>query len=149
MPLRGRLCRGANKRILLAAVAASLAGTAQAQVLPLGNPGVQVTASATGTTGAVVATLPAAVGKLTWVCGAYVTGNEAATGAVVNVTIANIVTGSMVIPISHPVTPNVGTLSLAFNPCIPGNAPNTAVTVTSAADAAGTNVAVAAWGYQR
>jgi hypothetical protein len=119
-------------------------------------PGVGVTAgqtavisSATGTTGAVVATLPGVASKFTYICGFYATGNEAATGAVVAVTVAGMVSGSMVFNISHPVTPSLGIANQSFTPCLPSSAVNTAITVTSAADAAGTNVSVAAWGYQQ
>jgi hypothetical protein len=36
-----------------------------------------------------------------------------------------------------------------FNPCLPGSAQNTAVTVTSPATADASTVAVNAWGYQQ
>lgn len=108
-----------------------------------------VTSSATGTTGAVVATLPAAAGKTTYICGFNATGNEAATGAIVAVTVAGTISGSLNYFIAHSVTPTLGNLNNTFTPCVPSSAVNTAITVTSAADAAGTNVAVTAWGYQQ
>lgn len=110
---------------------------------------IPVTSSATGTTGAVVATLPGTAGRFTYLCGFTATGNEAATGAIVAVTAAGTVSGSLNFNISHPVTPALGTLVEAFNPCVPSSGQNTAITVTSAADAAGTNVAVSAWGFQQ
>jgi hypothetical protein len=108
-----------------------------------------VTSSATGSTGAVVATLPAAVGKTTYLCGAYVTGNTTTTANVTTVTVANTISGSLVFGVAHPVTPALGNSFLPdLTPCIPANALNTAITVTSAADAAGVSVSVTAWGYQ-
>lgn len=114
---------------------------------PLGS--TPVTSSATGTTGAVVATLPAVAAKFTYICGFTATGNEAATGGIFAVTVAGTVSGSLNFNISHPVTPTLGVLSITLTPCVPSSAVNTAITVTSAADAAGANVAVSAWGYQQ
>lgn len=105
------------------------------------------TSSATGSTSAVTATLAASSTLRTYLCGFTATGNEAATGAVVAVTVAGTVTGSLNFNISHPVTPTLGVLTETFTPCVPSSAINTTITVTSAADAAGTNVAVSAWGY--
>lgn len=95
-----------------------------------------------------VATLPAATSRTTYLCGLYASGNEAATGAVVAVTVTGTISGTLNLAVSHPVTPGLGNLNPSFNPCIPANGINTAITVTSAADAAGTNVVVTAWGYQ-
>jgi hypothetical protein len=63
--------------------------------------------------------------------------------------VAGTITGSMVFNIAHPVSPALGSLAPPpMNPCVPASAVKTAITVTSAADAAGVSVSVAAWGLQ-
>lgn len=110
---------------------------------------VEVTSSNTGSTAAVTATLPGVAGKFTYICGFYATGNTTTTANVTAVTVAGTVSGSMVFNIAHPVSPALGTASPSnFSPCISSSAVNTAITVTSAADAAGVSISVAAWGYQ-
>lgn len=95
---------------------------------------------ATGTTGAVVATLPAAVGRLTHITG-FSVGRSAGAGA--TVTVAGLAAGSLLF------TSVAGApLTVAFDPPLPASALNTVITVTSAADGTGVNVNVAAWGIQ-
>jgi hypothetical protein len=120
----------------------------QASQYPQGA--VPVTSSATGTTSAVVATLPGVSGKTTYLCGFNVTGTTSTTANSTAVTVAGTISGSLNFNIQHPVTPSLGNLaSPPMAPCIPASAQNTSITVTSAADAGGSNVAVAAWGYQQ
>lgn len=105
-----------------------------------------ITGNGAGTTGAVVGTLAAAVGKTTYICGFDVSsiGGTAATGPV---TVAGLVGSSMVYQMSS--TAAGITLSRTFTPCIPASAANTAITVTTTANGTATAVDVNSWGYQQ
>lgn len=106
---------------------------------------IPITGNATGTTGAVVGTLAAASGKTTYICGLNVsaTGGTAAIGPI---TVANTITGSLVFELNSSVS---GTnISENFNPCIPANAADTAITTTTTADGTASAVAVNSWGFQ-
>lgn len=106
-----------------------------------------VTASATGTTAATVATLPAFTAKTTYICGFSITSTATAAlaGAAV---VSGTVTGSMNFVQGVGVAPAVGQLNQTFNPCVPSSAVNTAIVTTSAAPGLGGVIAVTAWGYQ-
>lgn len=98
-----------------------------------------------------VATLAAAVGKTTYISGCAITSTGATIGAVVNVTIVGVITGTMTLNYAAPAGVSaMGTpLILNFNPPIPASATNTTIVVTLPALGAGnTNAAVTAWGYQ-
>ena len=133
---------------LTLAFAVSLAGIAFAQVPPGGTtfPGVQITGNASGTTGAVVGTLAAAAGKVTYLCG-FVVSALGGTASIGPITIANLVGSSMVFQLTSSATGVSVTQS--FTPCIPANASNTAITITTTADGTATAVNVGSWGYQR
>lgn len=111
-----------------------------------GVSGTPITGNATGSTGAVVGTLAAAVGKTTYICGFDVSaiGGTAAVGPV---TIAGLTGSSMVYQLSS--TAAGVTLQKTFTPCIPASAQNTAVTITTTADGTATAVDVNSWGYQQ
>lgn len=112
-----------------------------------------VVAVATGTTGAVVATIPAKVGITNWLCGFEVSGSDGTANQRIDpVTVAGISGGSLIyrgiIAWFYaagvvPPPPFVRT----FNPCIPASAPNTAITVTTTADGTATAVNVQAYGF--
>ena len=113
-----------------------------------------VTASATGSTGAITATLPAIAGKTTYICGFQFVGtNATAANTATNVTITGTISGTM--NFGYPTlaagaavanTPPVGE---AFTPCIQASAVNTAIVVNGPALGAGATLATAAaWGYQ-
>lgn len=106
-----------------------------------------ITASATGTTAAVVATLVGTSGKTTYVCGITLTATG--TAAAGNATVAGLVSGTMNFTQGIPATPAVGTLSQSFTPCIPASAANTSIVVTSFAAGTGGVAAASAWGYQQ
>ena len=93
-----------------------------------------VLAAGTGTTAAVTATLPAAAGKVTYICGYRVSPGSAAAAITIQVTVAAAVTFTYAV--GAPVTA-VGvtgaTLSQNFIPCVPASAPNTTIVVTSGA----------------
>ncbi|XUM21057.1 hypothetical protein ACRAVF_27225 [Bradyrhizobium oligotrophicum S58] len=102
-----------------------------------------ITGNATGTTGAVVGTLAAAAGKTTYICGLHV--DATGTGAIGPITIANLVGSNMVMQAT---AGGVNGASQVFTPCIPANAANTAITITTTANASATAVDVNSWGFQ-
>ncbi len=115
---------------------------------------VAVTGSGTGTVGVVTATLAAASGKTTFICGYSYTGTNATLATVGSVTVTGVITATMsfgfttlalgiTIPDPSPLVQN-------FYPCIPGSAVNTAIAVNGPALGSGATLAtVAAWGYQQ
>lgn len=107
-----------------------------------------VTASASGT-GAVTATLPAAVGRTTWICGFTMTNapGTSATGTSANATISGTIGGTLNFAYNS-VTTGQGLLGVAFPICIPGSAANTAIVVSQPAPGTVQTTAVTAWGYQ-
>jgi hypothetical protein len=139
------------RRIILGILLAlAVCGCAFAQPFPRQN-SVIVTNSATGTTGAVVATLPAASGKITYICGFSVSPRSAATAITIQVVV--VANSTFTWAVGAPVTA-VGTtgapLTVPFTPCVPASGTNTTITVTSGAlGTAGINNDVNAWGYQQ
>lgn len=101
-----------------------------------------VAGNATGTTSAVVGTLAAAANKLTTMCDFDV--SAAGTGSVGPVTVAGLLGGSRVYQITAP-----GIISKSFAPCLPASAPNTAITITTTANASATAVDVNSSGTQQ
>lgn len=112
-----------------------------------------ITASATGSTGAVVATLPAVSGKTTYLCGFYYTGtNATAANGATSVTVTGVIGGTM--SFGFPTLalgaaiPNTIPIDEAFLPCVAASAINTAIAVNGPALGAGaTQATVTAWGY--
>jgi hypothetical protein len=113
------------------------------------KPFTQITGNAAGSTAAVVGTLAAATGKLTYICGFNVSA-IGGTASVCPVTVAgttgssqvyqcaaNTAAGAVIVPTN------------VFTPCIPSSAVNTAITITTTADATATAVDVNSWGYQQ
>ena len=124
-------------------------GGVQMCVAPSGNaapcPTTAITGNGSGTTGAVVGTLSGVAGQTTYICGFNVSA-VGGTAAVGPITIANLVTSNMVYQLTSSAT---GTsVGATFNPCIPANAVNTAITVTTTADGTATAVNVNSWGYR-
>lgn len=118
-----------------------------ANPLPVGPGGTQIQGNGTGTTGAVVGTLAAdTTGKTTYLCDFDVSaiGGTAAVGPI---TVAGLSGGSKVYQLSS--TAAGATLSKSFSPCLPANAANTAITITTTADGTATGVDVNSSGYQR
>jgi hypothetical protein len=109
-----------------------------------------ITASTVGTVAAVVATLPAAVGKTTFICGFSMTsgGNTAAVTGLG--TIVGTIGGTLNFAYVAPIAGTQGRLIVNFAPvCVPASAQNTAIVVTQPAAGAGTvEAAVSTWGYQ-
>jgi hypothetical protein len=104
-----------------------------------------ITGNSTGTTGAVVGTLAAAASKTTFICGFSVSaaGGVASVGPI---TIAGLIGSSQVYQLFS--TATGANLVVPFSPCIPASAANTAITITTTADATASAVDVNSWGYQ-
>src|SRR6266404_5318352 len=117
-------------------------------------PGVDITASSGNVAAATAtATLAAATGKVTYICGFAITSAGSTGAAVMSPTITNLVTGTMTFTYT-----TVAGATLANAPlivpfttrCLPANAPNTTIAVSMPSLGAGnTNATVSAWGYQR
>jgi hypothetical protein len=105
-----------------------------------------VVGNATGSTGAVVGTLAGTSGKTTYLCGLIVSaiGGTATIGPI---TIANLITSSMVIQMASTASGNF--INQNFRPCIPASAVNTSITITTTADGTASAVDVNSWGYQK
>lgn len=113
-----------------------------------------ITISATGSTGAISATLPAAAAKFTYICGFNYQGSDATAAVVGNIAVTGTITATMnfgyaalalgaTVPQPPPVIQN-------FSPCVPSSAVNTAIVVTPPTLGAGATLAtVSAWGYQQ
>jgi hypothetical protein len=115
-----------------------MCGTAAGAYVPCS--GTPITASATGTTGAVSATLAATAGRTTFLCSVQI--GEAGTGTA-TATATNTITGTLNYVVAAP-----GNFTVTYNPCIPANAVNTTIPVATAANASATAVAVTATGFQ-
>lgn len=140
---------------LLAALA-----PADAQVIACPNPFVAagkqcvpISASATGSTGAITATLAASAGKTTYLCGVTFTGtNATAANVSTSVTVTGTIGGTMNFGFptlaAGAAIPNQLPLNVSFNPCIAAAALNTSIVVNGPALGAGSTLTtVAAWGY--
>lgn len=107
------------------------------------------TNAATGSTGAVAATLPAVATQFEYICGFNVSAVGSAAGAVGPIVVAGLKGGSQTYQLAAGATPAAGYLSQTFSPCIPSSAINTAISVTTTADATGAAVDVNAWGFSQ
>lgn len=120
-------------------------GVSTGTVYPQGSQ--PVTNSATGTTAAVVATLPASQTRTTYICGFIITSGGTSAALVGNATVTGTISGTLNFTYVDVAT-GQGILGIAFPQCIPGSAVNTAIVVSSPAGGAGTAAATTAWGYQ-
>jgi hypothetical protein len=131
----------------------ALSSPAQAQLacpypFMSGAPCTAVTASATGTIAATVATLPAVAGKTTYICSLSIAASATA-AASVPATVTGTVSGSL--NYNQPVTAisAVGVpLIVSFSPCVPASASNTPIAVNAGAAGTGGVTAVTTTGYQ-
>jgi hypothetical protein len=119
---------------------------------PLGATPVQ--AFATGTTAGTTATLPAALGKFTYLCWLHVEVGSATAAIPVNVTASNLQSGTFTSSANAPVTAATATagpiINQVFTPCLPASAVNTTIPVAAGAlGAGGVNQLVNAGGYQQ
>jgi hypothetical protein len=108
------------------------------------------TASATGTTGATTATLAAASGKTTFICGFSIRANATAAGTG-NATVTGTITGTLnFTQWSAPLATGLGITEENFSArCIPASGTNQPIAVVSAAPGTGGTVSVTAWGFQQ
>ena len=106
-----------------------------------------ITASATGTTGALSATLTGSPGQTTYICGFVLTSGGTATAIVTNTTVTGTISGSLNFAYVN-VSSGQGALGVAFPVCIPANNTNTAIVVNMPAGNTGTVASLFAWGYR-
>lgn len=104
-----------------------------------------ITAAATGTTGAVTATLAALASNFTYICGFDIsaTGGVATLGPI---TITNVGGNTFTYQLFS--TATGAQLQKTFSPCIRSSAVNTAIAVATTADGTATAVDVNTWGFQ-
>lgn len=106
-----------------------------------------VNISATGTTAATVATIPAVSGKTAFLCGFSVRSNAtaAATG---DITVVGVKTGTMTFKhFTAPVASGIGVTEPPLGICLPASGPNVAIVVTSPAAGSAGLMTVNAWGF--
>lgn len=108
---------------------------------------IPTTNSATGTTGAVTATLAAVIGRTTYICGFVITSGGTTSAALGAATVTGALGGTLNF-VYVDVSTGQGLLGVAFPQCVPGSAENTAIAVNAPAGGAGTIAAVSAWGFQ-
>jgi hypothetical protein len=138
---------GAGIAILLALASQALA--AGFGGYPIGA--TPIAASATGTTAATAATLPAVPGQTTYLCGFSIRANANA-AITANVTVAGMLGGTLSFALYIPL--NTSAIGIApLEPtlgayCLPASAANTPIVITSPAAGTGGVVSVSAWGYQ-
>lgn len=134
-------------RYLLALLFTLWASLAWAQGFPTSG-GVNITESATATTGAFSVTIPAAAGRYNWLCGFLITSGGTTTALVVNATTTGLVTGTTNYAYVFP-SSGQGALGVAYPSCIGASASNTAIVVSVPAGGTGTVAALTAWGMQQ
>lgn len=124
-----------------------LAGTAAIGKVGPGFTSAQtpIQGNGTGSTGAVVGTLAAAAAKTTYLCDFDIsaTGGVATLGPIV---VAGLLGGSKTYQLFS--TATGANLSKTFTPCLPSSTTNTAITITTTADATASAVDVNSSGYQ-
>ena len=117
-----------------------------------GNVATPVVASFSGAdVGGQTVTLPAAVGKTTYICGVSATGLGATGAATVLITISPLV-GNVTFNFQYQMPSGNSSAAPAtsgsFSPCIPANAQNTAITVSIGGAAGNTSTQLNVYGYQ-
>lgn len=141
------------KRLAAALLVVFLSGLPAFSQAPLPVQGVQITASSGNVAaGVAAASLAAATGKVTYICGFSITSAGSTGAAVVSPTVSGIVTGTMTFTYSSIAGATLANppLVVPFRDCISASAPNTAIVVSMPSLGAGnTNTTVSAWGYQR
>ncbi len=118
---------------------------------PLPSGAVSSVGNQVGNSGVISAQLAAVVGKTTYLCGLTYqsTNTTAPQNTVVAITGVAALTGGFVYPTLTiaATTPNPPPLTIPFSPCIPANAPNTPIAVTSSGAIGATASSIAAWGF--
>jgi len=134
---------------LLAALLLSTSAIAQV-VYPPGA--IPITVSASGTTGAVVATIPILANKTAYICGFSFNGSNATAAQAGAITITGVIGGTM--SFAYPTLalgatiPAAGPYDEMFMPCVPATSVGVAIAVNGPALGAGATVAITtAWGF--
>ena len=130
--------------LLPASIGRAQVGGQLSSFLPLGA--IPIAGSATGTTAATQAVIPATGATQVWICGLYI-GSTATAASIGNATITGIVGGTLNFEMATGASPAVAITQRAFSPCVASAAGQTSIAVTSAAPGAGGTVSVTAWGY--
>lgn len=102
--------------------------------------------------GNAVATLAAAAGKTTFICGFTLTSAGSTGAAVVSPTVAGTINGTLTYTYTSIAGATLANAPLQnnFTPCLPASAANTAIVVTLPSLGAGnTNATAVAWGFQQ
>jgi hypothetical protein len=138
---------------LIAFAACLLSGAAQAQVIPTPFPGVPVTGVFSGAdTASASASLAAAPGRVTHICGFSISGLGSTAGGPVSVTVATLAGGNTE-TFSYVFTASVTTantpVTKVYTPCMPSNAVNSAIIVTVPGQAGNTATQINVEGFQR
>lgn len=118
------------------------------QTNPYPDTSVPYTATNTGTTAAVAATLTGAASVTTYLCGFSIRANAtaAATG---NATVTGTITGTLnFTQWVAPAASGLGIAEMIFTPCVPASAANTSIVVNSIAAGTAGITSVTAWGYK-
>jgi len=148
------------KKVLLAVFAfISLTGLAFGQVpANVGVStvtGIPITASS-GNVAAATATATLAANadarRTSYICGFAATAGGATAAATVNLTVTNVITGTMTYNYGAQAGAGIPTAPLVvqFSPCIPATGPSTTIVVSMPSLGTGnTNASVNAWGFQR
>jgi len=119
-----------------AEVVSVAAGAAGAAGYPTGA--TPVAATANGTNATITATLPAAVGKTTYITGYQVSGGSPTAASLISATLSGVIGGPHPVFFTGQAQPlNTAPLVIAFNPPIPASAVNTAISVAASAFGAG------------
>jgi hypothetical protein len=144
------------KSLLLAAVLAAFSCNAFAQQTFGGGPSsgtgypsgsLPITASTTGTTGALSVTLGASSAQTTYICGYLVTSGGTTTALAVAGTITGTISGTLNFTYIF-ASSGQGLLGVAFPICIPANNTNTAIVVNVPGGGTATVASLFAWGYR-
>jgi hypothetical protein len=114
---------------------------------------IPITASATGSTGAVTASIPALANKTAVLCGFIFTGtNATAANTATNLTVTGTAGGTMNFGFptlaAGATVPNPQPIDESFLPCVPATSVNTAIAVNGPALGVGATLAtVTVWGF--
>ncbi len=132
--------------ILLGLASAALAQMVTAFPPPQGAQPSNLTASSTGTTGAITATLTGGSNRFTYICGFVVTSAGTTAAIVGNITVTGTISGTLNFTYAF-VSSGQGILGIALPGCISSANTNQNIVVNVPAGGAGTTVAATAWGY--
>lgn len=132
--------------LAILAIAPAPAQVVTTAPFPQGGQPNNLTASNTGTTGSITATLTGAAGRWTYLCGFTITSGGTSAANVQAPTITGTVSGTLSFTYVF-VSSGQGVLGVAFPGCISSSAQNTSIVLTVPAGGAGTTVAANMWGY--